>query len=61
MVINDNPINTVYWECLGDAYAERGSYNSAMKVFQKILIMQPSNVYAKFQIATMKAVREVII
>lgn len=44
----------IYWESLGDAYAERGSYNSAIRVFQKILEMQPDNLYAKLQIAIMK-------
>ncbi|XP_065368368.1 tetratricopeptide repeat protein 37 [Calliphora vicina] len=44
----------IYWESLGDAYAERGSYNSAIRVFQKILEMQPDNLYAKLQIALMK-------
>lgn len=44
----------IYWESLGDAYAERGSYNSAIRVFQKILEMQPDNLYAKLQIALIK-------
>ncbi|XP_055919352.1 tetratricopeptide repeat protein 37 [Eupeodes corollae] len=41
----------VSWECLGDAYRERGSYNSAVRVFQKILDLDPVNVYAKLQVA----------
>lgn len=44
----------LYWESLGDAYAERGSYNSAIRVFEKILEMQPDNLYAKLQIAITK-------
>lgn len=44
----------IYWESLGDAYAERGSYNSAIRVFQKILEMQPDNLYAKLQIALIR-------
>ncbi|XP_061389029.1 tetratricopeptide repeat protein 37 [Musca vetustissima] len=44
----------IYWESLGDAYAARGSYNSAIRVYQKILEMQPDNVYAKLQMAIMK-------
>ncbi|XP_053963021.1 tetratricopeptide repeat protein 37 [Anastrepha ludens] len=44
-----------YWESLGDAYAERGSYNSAIRVFQKILEMNPHNIYAKLQIALIKS------
>ncbi|XP_023171601.2 tetratricopeptide repeat protein 37 [Drosophila hydei] len=44
----------VYWESLGDAYAARGSYNSAIRVFQKILELSPSNCYAQLQIALIK-------
>ncbi|XP_075166256.1 tetratricopeptide repeat protein 37 isoform X2 [Haematobia irritans] len=44
----------IYWESLGDAYAFRGSYNSAIRVFEKILEMEPKNLYAKLQIAVMK-------
>lgn len=44
----------IYWESLGDAYAARGSYNSAIRVFQKILEMESDNTYAKLQIAIMK-------
>lgn len=40
----------VAWECLGDAYKERGSYNSALRVFQKILDLDPGNKYAKLQV-----------
>ncbi|XP_055859258.1 tetratricopeptide repeat protein 37 [Episyrphus balteatus] len=41
----------VSWECLGDAYKERGSYNSSLRVFQKILELDPGNIYAKLQVA----------
>ncbi|XP_073812213.1 tetratricopeptide repeat protein 37 [Musca autumnalis] len=44
----------IYWESLGDAYAARGSYNSAIRVYQKILEMDPDNVYAKLQMALIK-------
>ncbi|XP_067630792.1 tetratricopeptide repeat protein 37 isoform X2 [Eurosta solidaginis] len=44
-----------YWESLGDAYAERGSYNSAIRVFQKIIEMSADNIYAKLQIALIKS------
>ncbi|XP_016930315.2 tetratricopeptide repeat protein 37 [Drosophila suzukii] len=44
----------VYWESLGDAYAARGSYNSAIRVFQKILELSPDNSYALLQIASIK-------
>lgn len=45
-----------YWESLGDAYAGRGSYNSAIRVFQKILELSPENNYALLQIASVKTV-----
>ncbi|KAH8314396.1 hypothetical protein KR059_005330 [Drosophila kikkawai] len=44
----------VYWESLGDAYAARGSFNSAIRVFQKILELTPDNSYALLQIASIK-------
>ncbi|XP_017044531.1 tetratricopeptide repeat protein 37 [Drosophila ficusphila] len=44
----------VYWESLGDAYAGRGSYNSAIRVFQKILEFSANNSYALLQIASIK-------
>ncbi|XP_011178747.2 tetratricopeptide repeat protein 37 [Zeugodacus cucurbitae] len=44
-----------YWESLGDAYSERGSYYSAIRVFQKLLEMCPSNIYAKLQMALLKS------
>ncbi|XP_034475811.1 tetratricopeptide repeat protein 37 [Drosophila innubila] len=44
----------VYWESLGDAYAGRGSYNSGIRVFQKILELSPANRYAQLQLAVIK-------
>lgn len=46
----------VYWESLGDAYTGRGSYNSGIRVFQKILELAPGNSYAMLQIAVIKTV-----
>lgn len=46
----------VYWESLGDAYTGRGSYNSGIRVFQKILELAPDNCYAMLQIAVIKTV-----
>ncbi|KAH8279293.1 hypothetical protein KR026_005491 [Drosophila bipectinata] len=46
----------VYWESLGDAYAARGSYNSAIRVFQKILELTPENSYALLQLASIKTI-----
>ncbi|XP_017839970.1 tetratricopeptide repeat protein 37 [Drosophila busckii] len=44
----------VYWESLGDAYVARGSYNSGIRVFQKILELTPENSYALLQIALIR-------
>lgn len=47
--------NIIYWESLADAYFERGSFSSAMKVYEKILEINPKNKYAKLQIAIIKS------
>jgi superkiller protein 3 len=44
------------WEGLGDAYLARGSYNSALKVFEKSVELNPLNNYAQLQIAKIKYV-----
>ncbi|EDW01165.1 tetratricopeptide repeat protein 37 [Drosophila grimshawi] len=54
LAINHDCKCMIYWESLGDAYAARGSYNSAIRVFQKILELSPLNCYAQLQIALMK-------
>lgn len=46
----------LYWESLGDAYIGRGSYNSGIRVFQKILELSPGNCYAMLQLAVIKTV-----
>lgn len=48
--------NVIYWENLADAYFERGSFNSAMKVYEKIVSIDPKNNYAKLQIAIIKSI-----
>lgn len=47
--------NIIYWESLADAYFERGSFSSAMKVYEKIVEIDPKNKYAKLQIAIIKS------
>lgn len=42
------------WESLADSYFGRGSYSSALKVFQKSVELNRSNSYAKLQIARLK-------
>lgn len=46
--------NTQCWEALADAYMARGSFNSALNVFEKSVELNPSNYYAKLQIAKVK-------
>lgn len=47
--------NIIYWESLADAYFERGSFNSAMKVYEKICEIDPKNKYSRLQIAIIKS------
>lgn len=42
------------WEGLADSYLQRGSLNSAMRVYQKITELDASNVYSKLQVANVK-------
>ena len=64
-VLRSNNTNIDAWESLADAYAARGSYNAALKAYDKILrLRETSNqsltestrdsLYANLQIATIK-------
>lgn len=46
--------NVKCWESLADAYLGRGSYTSALKVFEKSVELNPRNSYAKLQIGKLK-------
>ena len=46
--------NVKCWESLADSYLGRGSYTSALKVFEKSVELNPENSYAKLQIAKVK-------
>lgn len=46
--------NVKTWESLADAYFGRGSYTSALKVFEKSIELNPANNYAKLQVARLK-------
>ncbi|KAL7049781.1 hypothetical protein ACKWTF_003847 [Chironomus riparius] len=46
--------NTECWEGLADAYMARGSFNSALNVFEKSVEINPLNSYAKLQVAKVK-------
>merc|ERR1712150_119995 len=63
--IRSDSCNINAWECLADAYAARGSYNSALKAYDKILKLRndfkqistetvEDSLYAELQIATIK-------
>lgn len=46
--------NVKCWESLADSYFGRGSYTSALKVFEKSFELNPENSYAKLQTARVK-------
>lgn len=56
--------NFASWEGLADSYLKRGSYNSALKVYQKICELNEDNVYPQLQVAnirtTLKLFKEAI-
>lgn len=37
------------WECLGEAYMNRGSYTTGLKAFTKALELNPLAVYCNYQ------------
>lgn len=46
--------NQSSWEGLADAYLQRGSLNSSLKVYQKIVELNPKALYPKLQVANVK-------
>lgn len=48
--------NFAAWEGLADSYTKRGSFSSALKVYQKICELSEDNVYAQLQVATIKTI-----
>lgn len=46
--------NESSWEGLADAYLQRGSLNSSLKVYQKIVELNPKALYPKLQVANVK-------
>ncbi|XP_065092594.1 tetratricopeptide repeat protein 37 [Ochlerotatus camptorhynchus] len=53
-VIRYDVDNITSWEGLADAYMGRGSFTSAMKVFEKTAELKPDNPYPKLQLANIK-------
>ena len=37
------------WECLGDAYLNRGSLTASLKSFNKAIELNPESTYAAYQ------------
>ncbi|XP_053691442.1 tetratricopeptide repeat protein 37 [Sabethes cyaneus] len=53
-VIRYDVNNIASWEGLADAYMGRGSFNSAMRVFEKTAELSPDNLYPLLQLANIK-------
>lgn len=63
-VLRIDPNSFSSWEGLADAYMKRGSFNSALKVYQKICELNEDNAYPRLQVAniltTLKLFKEAI-
>lgn len=56
MALREDSDDLSCWEGLADAYFQRGSYNSALKVYQKITEIDPLSLYPKLQVANIKTI-----
>lgn len=56
MALREDAEDLSCWEGLADAYFQRGSYNSALKVYQKISEIDPLSLYPKLQVANIKTI-----
>ncbi|KAJ6641678.1 Tetratricopeptide repeat protein 37 [Pseudolycoriella hygida] len=56
MALREDANDLSCWEGLADAYFQRGSYNSASKVYQKISEIDPLSLYPKLQVANIKTI-----
>lgn len=54
MALRSDVNNISSWEGLADAYLQRGSFNSALKVYQKISELDAGNPYPKLQVANIR-------
>ncbi|XP_074648800.1 tetratricopeptide repeat protein 37-like [Tubulanus polymorphus] len=52
--LRSDPDDYHVWECLGEVYVSRGSYNAAMKAFQRANQLQSDSVYSLYKIASIK-------
>lgn len=54
--LRKDPYDFASWEGLADSYFTRGSFSSALKVYQKTCELQPENLYSKLQEANIYTV-----
>lgn len=54
--LRKDPYDFASWEGLADSYFTRGSFSSALKVYQKTCELQPKNLYPKLQEANIYTV-----
>ncbi len=48
-VIRNDPNDSNMWECLADAYLNRGSLTASLKSFNKAIELNPDSIYAAYQ------------
>ncbi|XP_055874018.1 tetratricopeptide repeat protein 37-like [Biomphalaria glabrata] len=54
--LRGDPQDNHVWECLAEAYLQRGSYNAALKAFTKASELDPNSLYCQYKIANIKHV-----
>lgn len=53
-LVRAEPQASQYWECLADAYLARGSFESAIRSFERAAELTDDNLYSKLQVANVK-------
>ncbi|CAI9726438.1 repeat 37 [Octopus vulgaris] len=54
--LRPDPLDFHIWECLGEAYINRGSYTAALKAFTKVTELDAESVYSQYMIAFIKQI-----
>ncbi|ESP01284.1 hypothetical protein LOTGIDRAFT_230642 [Lottia gigantea] len=54
--LRSDPTDSHVWECLGEAYFNRGSYTAALKAFTKASELAEESFYCLYQIATIRQI-----
>ncbi|GAB1600098.1 tetratricopeptide repeat protein 37-like [Argonauta hians] len=52
--LHPDPLDFHIWECLGEAYMNRGSYTAALKAFTKVIELDPDSIYSQYMISFIK-------